>query len=109
LITGYWQLLVVQFRQTLLYGDPVNRRQGWVSFVVLGFALCAPAFLHARTKTPAPANHAQVPKQVQKSSKQYQKQMKKQQKQQAKWAKKQTKENQKQHPNQHQTVKHTVT
>ena len=87
----------------------MNRKQGWVALLVLGLAFCTPAFLHARTKTPAPANHAEVPKQEQKSSKQYQKYMRKQQKQQAKWAKKQAKQNQKQHPNQHQTVKRTVT
>ncbi len=105
LTTGLWPLLAVQFRQTLLHGDSVNRKQGWVALIVLGLAFCTPTFLHAHTKTSRPANHhPEVPKQEQKSSKEYQKQMRKQQKQQAKWAKKQAKQNKKAHPTTHSVI-----
>lgn len=84
----------VQFRQTLLHGEFVNKRQGWVALIVLGLTLAGPGPLQARTTT----KHPEVPKQQQKAAKQYNKQLKKQQKQQAKLQKKQDKQFKKEHP-----------
>jgi hypothetical protein len=80
----------------------VKRREGWIALLVLGTALSAPTFLHARS------NHPGTPKQVQKSSKQYNKELRKEQKRQAKMNKKYAKQQAKQNKNR-PTVIHSVT
>jgi len=72
----------------------VNRREGWVSLIVLGLALSAPMAVHARNTS----KHPEANKQAQKAAKNYNKQLRKQQKQQAKAQKRVMKQFQKQHP-----------
>ncbi len=79
--------------ETLLHGERVKKRQGWVLLIALGLALSAPALLRARTH--APQTGAQ--KKSQKAAKSYNKELHKAQKHQAKLQKKQMKQWKKQH------------
>ena len=79
----------------------MNRTQGWVALIVLGFATAMPASLYARGNS---TKHPEVNQEVQKSSKQYNKQLKKDQKRSAKMAKKQTRQNKKRMQTLHSTT-----